>query len=132
MKYLFPVGLYDETFNSYLPFTFSPNMIYQSSGLQKHIQKRHPECLCYLPMLPDIISSPDYIGINPNEKEPSFELVKRFDKNIQIGIKFDCKNKYLYVATLHTITTGKINHGIDNGRLKKIDKQKNHHYNCNK
>ena len=32
------------------------------------------------------------------------------------------KENYLYVATLHTITNGKLKHGIDNGRLKKFDK----------
>ena len=50
----------------------------------------------------------------------SFELVKVFDKNIQIGIKLDVKDDYLYVATLHSITNGKLQHGIENGRLKKV------------
>ena len=73
-------------------------------------------------LIPQIISSPDYIDINPNEKNISFELVKRISENMQIGIKLDTKDKYLYVATLHTITDSKLKHGIQNGRLKKIDK----------
>ncbi len=96
--------------------------IYQSVGLQKHIQKRHPECIHYLSLLPSIIHSPDYIGINPNESGTSFELVKTFDQNIQIGIKLDMHSDYLYVATLHTITEAKLKRGIENGRLKKFDK----------
>ncbi|MCB5923323.1 hypothetical protein LK514_08895 [Faecalicatena fissicatena] len=101
---------------------FEQDLIYQSFGLEKHIEKRHPECLPYLRFISSIISSPDYIGVNPNESGDSFELVKIFSENVQIGIKLDMKENYLYVATLHTITNGKLKHGIDNGRLKKFDK----------
>lgn len=73
-------------------------------------------------LIPSIISQPDYIGINPNEPNISFELVKVLSDNIQIGIKLDSKDNYLYVATLHTITKSKLQQSISNGRLKKIDK----------
>lgn len=115
---IFPVHVFIEEFNEYLPFSFTQEYIYQSIGLKTHIEKRHPECLPYLPLIPDIISHPDYIGVNPNEAGHSFELVKIFSENIQIGIKLDIKKNYLYVATLHTITEGKLQHGIQNGRLK--------------
>ena len=108
---LFPVASFNSSFNNYLPTRLTNTMIYQSVGLEKHILKRHPEC---------IINHPDYIGVNPNELGASFELVKIFDKNIQIGIKLDIKDDYLYVATLHSITDAKLQHGIANGRLKKI------------
>lgn len=49
-------------------------------------------------------------------------LVKIFDNNIQIGIKLDMNSNYLYIATLHSITDSKLNHGIKNGRLIKFDK----------
>lgn len=119
---IFPVHAFNKSFNNYLPYTFTQDYIYQSIGLRKHIKKRHPECLSYLPLIPVIISSPDYIGINPKESGQSFELVKRFSKNIQIGIKLDAKKNYLYIATLHLITEGKIQHGVRNGRLKKFDR----------
>lgn len=119
---IFPIAEFNTAFNSYLPYDFKQSYIYQSSGLKKHIEKRHPECLPYLDLLSSIIKAPDYIGVNPNEKAASFELVKIIDANIQIGIKLDIKNDYLYIATLHTITDGKLQHGIKNGRLKKIDK----------
>ena len=96
--------------------------IYQSIGLVKHISKQHPDCLKYIGLIPQIIANPDYIGINPNEKNINFELVKCISPNIQIGIKLDIKDNYLYVATLHTITDSKLKHGIRNGRLKKFDK----------
>ena len=50
----------------------------------------------------------------------SFELVKIFSENVQIGIKLDMKENYLYVATLHTITNGKLKHGIDKRTTQKI------------
>ena len=119
---LFPVAPYNKLINNYVHYNFKYDFIYQSSGLEKHILKRHPECIEYLQYLPFILNHPDYIGINPNETGKSFELVKKFDKNIQIGIKLDVKNDYLYVATLHSITNGKLQHGIENGRLKKFDR----------
>lgn len=119
---VFPVAPYNELFNQYLPVPFEHKKIYQSYGLEKHIEKRHPECLPYMRFISSIVDSPDYIGVNPNEPGASFELVKIFSENIQIGIKLDVKDNYLYVATLHTITDGKLKHGIENGRLRKFDK----------
>ena len=118
---VYPVAPFNKSINKYLPQEFDYDYIYQSSGLEKHILKRHPECVEYLQYLPFIIRCPDYIGINPNESGASFELVKVFDQNIQIGIKLDIKGDYLYVATLHSITKGKLQHGLENGRLKKFD-----------
>lgn len=118
---IFPIAPFNKSINNHLPYEFDHDFIYQSKGLEKHIMKRHPECVEYLTYLPYIIKNPDYIGINPNESGKSFELVKVFDKNIQIGIKLDVKEDYLYVATIHSITNGKLQHGLDNGRLKKFD-----------
>lgn len=116
------VGKYNKAFTPYLPYDMDGRSIYQSAGLAKHILKRHPECLKYMAAISDIIALPDYIGINPNEKGYSFELVKVLSENVQIGIKLDSKDDYLYVATLHTITESKLRHGLANGRLKKFDK----------
>lgn len=119
---VFSIAKYNKSFNNYLPKNIEHEDIYQSFGLVKHIEKRHPECVGYLSLIPYIISSPDYIGVNPNETGTSFELVKIIDNNVQIGIKLASSDDYLYVATLHTITDAKLQHGIQNGRLKKFDK----------
>ena len=60
-------------------------------------------------------------GIDAYKKEWE-KFSPYFSENVQIGIKLDVKENYLYVATLHTITDGKLRHGINNGRLKKFDK----------
>lgn len=67
---LFAVGIYNELFHSYLPYKTVSPIIYQSEGLKKHIMKRHPDCVQYMELIPQIISAPDYIGVNPNEKNP--------------------------------------------------------------
>lgn len=119
---IIPIGEYLPEFNKYLSHKIEQKIIYRSVGLEKHILKRHPNCLQYIGLIPEILSSPDYIGVNPNETSVSFELVKVISENIQIGIKLDAAENYLYVATLHTITNAKLKHGIENGRLKKFDK----------
>lgn len=126
---IFIAAPFNPQFNKYLPIPLKQDFIYQSEGLQKHIEKRHPECLPYLSFLSSIVEAPDYIGVNPNEKGTSFELVKIMSENVQIGIKLDVSADYLYIATLHTITSGKLQHGIKNGRLKKFDKQRIFSYN---
>lgn len=103
-----PIIKLPKTLSKYYEFISNYEYIYKSDGLIKHIEKRHPECIEYLDLLPQIIKNPDFIGINPNENVKSFELVKIINENIQIGIKLDIKNNYLFVATLHTITNSKL------------------------
>lgn len=116
------IGNLNKKIHKMMPTISKYSVVYKSQGLIKHIQKRHPECTKYLSSIPSIISDPDYIGINPNENGTSFELVKILDDNIQIGIKLDIKDDYLYVATLHNITESKLQHRIKNGRLKSLKK----------
>ena len=125
MDKVFQLCEYNSAFDAYMPHPLNKDYIYQSEGLRIHIEKRHPEALNYFGRISEIIESPDYIGINPKEKNPSFELIKVFDDNIQIGIKLDTENDYLFVATLHPVTTSKIQHRLKSGRLKKFVKLTN-------
>ena len=113
------VGTYSGQYDTLLGVSLPKLNIVQSEGLEKHISKRHPSCLKYLSKISEIISSPDYIGVNPKESS-SFELIKQFDDNMLIGIKLDTKNNYYYVATLHDIKQSKINNRLFSGRLKKL------------
>ena len=115
----FEVGLYSGQYDALLGINLPQLNIVQSEGLEKHILKRHPSCLKYLTKISEIISSPDYIGINPKESG-SFELIKKYDDNVLIGIKLDIKSNYYYVATLHDIKQSKINNRLFSGRIKKI------------
>lgn len=114
------VGEYSGQYDTLLGINLPKLNIMQSEGLKKHISKRHPSCLKYLNKVSEIISSPDYVGVNPKESG-SFELIKQYGDNILIGIKLDIKNNYYYVATLHDINQSKINNRLFSGRLKKIE-----------
>ena len=119
---LIPVGEYRESFNKQLDISLPTGIIYRSSRLINHIQRRHPDFVGYIDKLPEILLNPDYIGKNPKEPD-SMELVKVFSYNILVAIKLDVKNNYLYVASLYNISDGKLHNRIHSGRLKKLQQQ---------
>ena len=62
------VGKYNPIFNTILGINIEIKDIYRSKGLPAHMLKsKHAKCLKYIDHRPDIINSPDYIGINLNE-----------------------------------------------------------------
>ena len=89
------MGNYNQLFNDMLNINIKHDVIYRSKGLPSHMLKsRHEKCLKYIDYIPEIIENPDYIGINPNEKGQTIELVKRYGDNVLIGIKVDKNNDY--------------------------------------
>lgn len=121
-KKLLVVAKYDEKFNEVLEKPLHYTEIFQSEGLEIHVKKKHSNCLPYFDKISEIISEPDYLGVNPNEQDVSFELVKCFEDNILIGIKLDRENDYVYVSTMYDITESKIKSKLNSGRLKKYEK----------
>lgn len=70
------MGNYNQLFNDMLNINIKHDVIYRSKGLPSHMLKsRHEKCLKYIDYIPEIIENPDYIGINPNEKGQTIELV---------------------------------------------------------
>lgn len=117
---LLKVGEYNSKFNDILGINIKNLDIYRSKGLPSHIVKRkHYKCLKYIDYIPDIISEPDYIGVNPNEHEISIELIKVYTDNVMIGIKLDTDRNYLYVSTMIDIQQSKISRRLFSGRIKK-------------
>lgn len=120
---LIKVGKYNAEFNTILGLNLDNTLeIYRSKGLPAHMLKsRHANCLKYIDYIPDIIESPDYIGVNPNENgTESIELIKRYKDNVMIGIKLDKDGDYLYVATMHDIQEKKIERRLYSGRIKEF------------
>ena len=115
---LFEVGQYIDKFNKMTDQHLPCGTIYQSHGLKKHIQKRHPAEIYLLDYVEKIIKNPDYIGRHPKEPD-SVELVKVIEKNIMVCIKLDCANEYFYVSSVFSISNAKLNNRIHAGRLKK-------------
>lgn len=119
-KNIIKVGKYNTKFNEVLGLDIAELDIYRSKGLPTHMVKsKHFKALKYIDYIPDIIQSPDYVGVNPNEDGTvSIELIKRYKDNILIGIKLDKENEYLYVSTMHDIQEGKISRRLYSGRIK--------------
>ena len=118
---LLRVGKYNKELNDILDINIEELEIYRSKGLPTHMVKRkHYNCLKYIDYIPEIISKPDYAGINPNEKGTSLELVKRYADNVMIGIKLDTDGEYLYVSTMHDVQESKIQRRLFSGRLKEV------------
>mgnify|MGYP003518438525 FL=1 len=121
---LIKVGEYKDIFNIILGIDIKEKEIYRSKGLPTHIVKRkHYKVMKYIDYIPDIIANPDYIGINPNEKE-SIELIKKYKDNVLLGIKVDKQKDILYVSTMHDVQVGKIERRLYSGRLKLFDVDK--------
>jgi len=114
------VGQHTEKVNQILNIELLTGNIYMYPGFPKHIKKRHKKCLPYIPDIPDIISRPDYVGINPNEPD-SVEYIKIYDENILVSVNL-CKDKekdYLFVSSLYDISDAKLNNRINSGRFRK-------------
>ena len=116
------VGTYNPKFNDILGIEIEQLDIYRSKGLPTHMLKsRHIKCLKYIDYIPEIIETPDYIGINPNEKDTkSIELIKCYKDNVMIGIKLDKDGNYLYVSTMYDIQESKIQRRLHSGRIKEF------------
>ena len=118
---LLEVGKYNLKFNEILGIEIDELNIYRSKGLPAHMVKRkHFNCLRYIDYIPEIIESPDYIGINPNENGKSIEIIKRYKDNVMIGIKLDTDGEYLYVSTVHDVQESKIKRRLHSGRIKEF------------
>lgn len=116
------VGEYYQKLNDLTGCNLPLQTIYYSKGLSAHLIKRkHYNCLKHIDDIPDIIRNPDYVGVNPNEKGDTIELIKVFDKNILVGIKLDINKNYLYVSTIHDVQQSKIDRRLHSGRIKKVN-----------
>ncbi|QUH29568.1 PBECR3 domain-containing polyvalent protein [Vallitalea guaymasensis] len=67
-------------------------------------------------LAPDIIANPDYIGMHPNKK--SIEYIKILDKTLVVAVRIKPKG-VLWVKTIFTITTDKLEKYIRSGSLKR-------------
>ena len=112
------MGQYSNAMNDLLGIDIAPQTIYRSTGLLIHmIKRKHNNCTQYIDCIPDIICSPDFIGVNPNENGPSVEFVKRYDTNVLVGVKLDTYNNYLYVSTMYEVSESKVKRRLHSGRL---------------
>lgn len=117
---LIKIANYNTEWNRLLGIEFESFAIYRSKGLLTHlINRKHYVAAKYIDYLPELISSPDYIGIH----DGNIEMVKCFKDNIFISIKLDTKKSKYYVATVFEVKQSKIDSYARSGRLIRIDEK---------
>ena len=93
-------------------------------GLRSHMLKRHHnDVIHHIEDLELILRNPDFVGVNPREKDASFEYVKRFDDNVLVAIKLHKSGDFFYVPTMYRLQDFKLQSRIKSGRLRKLDKK---------
>jgi stage III sporulation protein SpoIIIAA len=123
----YKVGTIDNTISTLINFKYH-GTIYAAPGVIKHIIKRHNHELSQnvltdmVGTIESIIKSPDYVGKHPDKGEESMEYIKKIDDNLLVGLEIDLNEGYIYVATMHPISEGKISNRLNSGRIKAVPK----------
>lgn len=95
------------------------NEVLMYPGVIKHLKKRdhYSMFLTYHEQIPDIITSPDYVGQNPKEPN-SIELYKVLDDHLLIAIKLDPQG-YFFLSSFYDLNNGehKIQKRLASGRI---------------
>ncbi len=110
------LGVYSELYNQLLGINLPTTEIWQYPGFEKHVAKKHKNCLCYIDKIKEIINNPDYISVNskiPN----SIEFIKRYSDIILLSVNLDMNNGYLYVSSLYNIEEAKLDRKRHSGKL---------------
>lgn len=86
-----------------------------------HMKTSHPDdYIKYKDEIPNILNSPDYVGINP--KDNSIEYVKVFfeeNEYVKVAIRISGKGKY-YARSLYVLNNRRTESYIKKGTLKKV------------
>ena len=85
-------------------------------GLRSHMIKcHHNDVIHHIEDLELILRNPDFVGVNPREKDASFEYVKRFDDNVLVSIKLHKSGDFFYVLTMYRLQDFKLQSRIKSG-----------------
>ena len=83
-----------------------------------HMRKRHLSTyLKYQDKLSQIISSPDYVGIN--DDDGSLEYVKEFSEYVKLAVRVAGDEK-LYIRTMYTVLKSRTEFYVKSGRYKAL------------
>lgn len=120
------VGIIDEELAELAGIKYT-GKIYASSGVIKHIKKKHRGQLSkdifndILETIKTVLKSPEYIGSHPKKPGKSVEFVKKLDDYILVATELDTKKGYLYVSSLYAIKEAKLESRISSGRILQYD-----------
>ena len=91
----------------------------------EHMQREHPsEYERYFVLLPRIISTPDFVGLNP--KDGSIEYIKAFSTSagqyIKLAVRISCDG-FLFARSLYEIQERTVKKRAKKGMLKSLTEQ---------
>ena len=96
------------------------DIIYLGESNVNHLKRRHStDYLKYGDWLSQIVSEPDYVGIN--EEDDSLEYVKIFDDHVKLVVRVAGDDR-LYVRSLYIVYQSRTEFFIKSGRLKSLTK----------
>jgi len=98
----------------------SGDRIYLGNRNIKHIKRNHLSVyMKYRNRLPQIISKPDFVGIN--EDDGSLEYVKMFDDHVKLAVRI-AGDERLYIRTMYIVYKSRTEHFVKSGKLKPLTK----------
>lgn len=114
------VGVIPEIIIEFYQIKCSSLNVYMPPGVLKHLKRKGHwnDFLKYFESIPEMISSPDYVGQNP--KEPNtVELYKVVNDHVIIPIKLNKENG-LFMSSFYILDNGrdKINKRLRVGRIR--------------
>lgn len=93
--------------------------IYLGESNVQHMIQRHPDdYLKYGERIPDILNSPDYVGMNPSDG--SIEYVKEFlieGEYVKVAVRISGTGKY-YARSLYVLNPNRVRNFVAKGTLK--------------
>ena len=118
------IGVISESVCSILKIPFPQNSnIYLGESNINHMITSHPDDYSkYGNHIQDILSHPDYVGMN--KKDYSIEYVKLFIEDndfVKVAVRVSTSGKY-YARTLYTLNNNRVQNFINNKTLISVDK----------
>lgn len=116
------VGIIDEKTVNLLGLTIAPGtpILLGESNIQ-HMKESHPEAYGkYFAMLEDILSTPDYVNLNPKDK--SVKYIKTIDEHVVVGVRVSTRGN-AFARTIFTFENWKLQQYADGGYLKEHTKK---------
>ena len=96
------------------------DMIYLGESNVNHMIRKHSSAyLKYGDRLTQIISKPDYVGVN--DEDGSLEYVKIFDDHVKLVVRVAGDEK-LYIRSMYTVYQSRTEFFLKSGRLKPLTK----------
>jgi len=119
------IGYISQQVIELLGLNLEPNTpVYIGESNIEHIKNRHPyEYEKYFQDIGDIITFPDYVGINPKDKLVLFVRLYEFNgEYIRVAVKHTTNGK-CFAKTLHLLSTCNAERYIEKGTMKRVDRK---------